>query len=49
KEIQKPKFINRYTWVDEEGNIWKYSPESQGWPICIKHRKVNFLDELDEI
>ncbi len=49
KKIQKPKFINKYTWVDEEGNIWKYSPESQGWPICIKHRKVNFLDELDEI
>jgi len=49
QKFQKPKFLDKYTWMDEKGNIWKYSPRSQGWPICIKYGKTDYLDSEIEI
>jgi len=34
----------RATWEDEEGRVWKYSPLSEGWPICIKQREIGLKD-----
>lgn len=48
KEYKKPKFLGKYTWEDERGNIWKYSPLSGGWPICIKHKETS-IEDLEEI
>jgi len=47
KKYKKPKFLDRYTWEDEEGRIWKYSSSSRGWPICVKEKEVN-LEDLKE-
>ncbi|GAH30631.1 unnamed protein product [marine sediment metagenome] len=37
KRIQKPKFINKYTWVDEEGNIWGFN---KGRVMCRNCRSL---------
>lgn len=42
---QKPKFLDTYTWEDEVGRIWKFSPESEGWPLCIQEVDVS-LEEI---
>jgi len=44
KIYKKPKFLEKYTWEDEEGRVWKYSPLSEGWPICIKQREIGLKD-----
>jgi len=46
-EVRKPRFIDRYTWEDEEGRIWRYSPQSGGSPICISEREAA-MDDLKE-
>jgi len=31
-----PKFIDRFTWEEPDGRIMRFSPESEGLPVCIK-------------
>ena len=44
REYKKLKFLDKYTWEDEKGRVWKYSPLSEGWPICVQEKEMNIED-----
>lgn len=36
KEYKRPQMLGEYTWRDESGKVWKYSPESGGHEMLIE-------------
>ena len=31
-----PRFIDKYTWVETDGRIMRFSPETEGLPVCVQ-------------
>ena len=44
-EYKKPELLGEYTWRDETGKVWQYSPESGGLPMVIEARPIG-LDDI---
>jgi hypothetical protein len=44
---ERPTFLDEYTWRDESGRVWKFSPMSEGWAICVEYPEVT-IEDLDD-
>ena len=44
-EYKEPEMLGEYTWRDETGKVWQYSPESGGWPMVIAAPPIG-LDDI---
>ncbi|MHB1414006.1 MAG: uroporphyrinogen decarboxylase family protein [Chloroflexota bacterium] len=45
KEYPRPKMLGEYTWRDQTGKVWQYSPETGGHAMLIEAPKMK-LEEI---
>jgi uroporphyrinogen decarboxylase len=44
RALSPPTFLDKYTWVEPDGRIMKFSPVTEGHAVCIKHPPLDSID-----
>ena len=42
-----PEFLSQYRWREANGSEWVFSPESEGWAMCVEYPDMSIEDITD--